>query len=114
MEIIVFELAKALKVPRSLPADNLQAADFQVLDGHIARNQCRAKSLGVSRNHDVKDTCAPSKPLGSNSNTGMGLSGLFIPQMNRYAAEEHAHGRHDGRLVLSKARTIEQFRYGDA
>ena len=78
MEIIVFELAKALKVPRSLPADNLQAADFQVLDGHIACNQCRAKSLGVSRNHDVKDTCAPSKPLGSNTNTGMGLSGLFI------------------------------------
>jgi len=62
MEIIVFELAKALKVPRSLPADNLQAADFQVLDGHIACNQCRAKSLGVSRNHDVKDTCAlPSR-----------------------------------------------------
>jgi hypothetical protein len=69
-------------VPRSLPADNLQAADFQVLDGHIACNQCRAKSLGVSRNHDVKDTCAPSKPLGSNTNTGMGLSGLFIPPMN--------------------------------
>ena len=110
----MFELAKALKVPRSLPADNLQAADFQVLDGHIARNQCRPKSLGMGCHHDVKDSRAPSEPLGSDTDAGMGLSGRFIPWMNRYAAEERAYGRHDGRLVLSKARTIEQFRHGDA
>ncbi|MGO8839964.1 MAG: hypothetical protein ACLQF1_02185 [Methyloceanibacter sp.] len=32
---------------KDLPADDLQAVDFQVLDGRIARDQCHAKSLGV-------------------------------------------------------------------
>jgi hypothetical protein len=35
MDMLVSEVTKA---PRSLPADNLQAMDFQVLDGHIACN----------------------------------------------------------------------------
>jgi hypothetical protein len=63
-----------------------------------APNQSRAKSLGVGRNQmskapqsDVKGSCAPSKPLGSNRDSGMGGSGLFIPRTNCYAGEKPAH-----------------------
>ena len=38
----------------------------------------------------------------------------LIPRMNRYPREEGAYGPHDGRVVLSKARAIDQLRHGDA
>ena len=99
---------------KDLPLNNLQAVDFQVLDGRIARDQCHAKSLGVSRNHDVKGSCTATEALSTDTNPGMPLSGPFIPRMNRYPSEEGAYGGHDGRVVLSKARAIEQLRHGDA
>jgi hypothetical protein len=44
----------------------------------------------------------------------MRLSGRFIPRMNHYPREEGAYGCHDGRVVLSETRAIEQLRHGDA
>ena len=99
---------------KDLPADDLQAVDFQVLNGGVARDQGHAKSLGVGRNHDVKCSCTRTEALGTDTNPGMRLSGLFIPRMNRYPREEGAYGRHDRRVVLSKARAIEQLCHGDA
>jgi hypothetical protein len=114
MDMLVSELAKALKAPRSLPADNLQAVDFQVLDSHIPRDEGRAKRLSLGRDHDVKCSCAPPETLGIDADASMRFSGCVIPRMNRYSRQKGTYGGHDGRLVVSKARAIEQFRQGDA
>ena len=58
--------ARQISLRGALPAHNPQAFDFQVPDSYIIRNQGRAKSLGVGRNHDVKCSCTPSETPGTN------------------------------------------------
>jgi hypothetical protein len=69
---------RALKVPRSLSADEPQTIDFQVLDS-ASSNQCRAKSISVGCNHEDKSAGTPPKTLGIGMNSGMGLGCLFVP-----------------------------------
>ena len=64
VEVAEEVLVKTSARTNDLPAHNLQAFDFQILDSHIVRNQGRAKSLGVGRNHDVKCSCTPPEAFG--------------------------------------------------
>ena len=82
VEVAEEVLVKTSARTNDLPAHNLQAFDFQVLDSHIVRNQGRAKSLGVGRNHDVKCSRTPPETLGTDTNSGMGLGCGFIPWVN--------------------------------
>ena len=67
----------------NLPAHKLQAFDFQVLDSRIVRNQGRANSFGVGRNHDVKCSRTPPETPGTDPNSsGMGFGCDFIPWVN--------------------------------
>ena len=83
---------------KDLPADDLQAVDFQVLDRCIARDKSHAKSFGVGCSHDVKCSRASTEALGRGTNSGMSLGSLLIPWMNRYPREERTTAAMTDRL----------------
>ena len=73
-----------------LPADDRQAVDLQILDGHIARDEGRAKRAGVSRNHDIKCPRTSTEALSTGTNPGVRLRRLADPRRGSIPALKRA------------------------
>jgi hypothetical protein len=81
MEIIVSELGKAPKVPRSIQADNLKPSIFRFL---IAASLVTSVAPGASAWAAIMMSNAPAlrETPGTDADPRMGFSGCFVPRMN--------------------------------